>query len=125
MKKNKDDFRFRFRKGGQGKIIVFNLKQIENYRVEVRCDFIAILLQQLRVANQCRINLEWETQKLCNSWIEELNDKNLNIAKTFLDIHHHLAIMDYCSHSVNLNVVQHYKTICELLEKYYSTRATK
>ena len=123
MKKDKNEFKFRFRKGGRGKIVAFNLKQIEDYRVEVRCDFIAILLHQLKVANQCEISLDWEIRKICNEWVDELNNNNSKIALTFLDLNHHRAIMDYCLHSINLCVVQHYKTICELLEKYYSTRA--
>jgi hypothetical protein len=122
MKKNNNDFNFKFRKTGRGKIVSFDVSQIEHYRIEARCDFIPLFLSQLSCANKCEILLEWELQIIFAKWIDEVNEKNKENKTAFLELHIHRAIIDYCLHSINLSVITDFRTIMSMLEFYYEQK---
>jgi hypothetical protein len=122
MKKNNNDFNFKFKKTGRGKIVSFDISQIEHYRIEVRCDFLSILLHQLRQANECEILFQWELQTVFHKWIEEINEKHKENKTTFLELHVHRAIIDYCLYRINLSVVTDFRTIMSMLEFYYEQK---
>ncbi len=116
------EFKFRFKKHPTGKIVKFNVSQLDGHRAEVCSDFIAIFLHQLKVANGCQILLEWENKVITQKWIDEINEKNKEKETTFLELNLHRAIIDYCCHNVNLSAISQHKTILSMLEFYYAQK---
>jgi hypothetical protein len=123
MKTEQSEFKIRFRKRkAGGKILYFNPNQLDKYRTEVKCDFVFILLNQLKIANNCEITLDYDLQILGDTWIKEFNENNSKVKTTLLDLHHHRAIMEYCKQNVHISCISDFKLICELLENHYKMR---
>lgn len=122
MKENKNGFKFRFKKHSRGKLIKFDLKQLEPYRIEARHDFLCFLKQQLERANNCEILFEHEVRQENVKWTDEINKKEIGKQISFLELMLRRAISDFCQYSINLSAVSNYKQIMAMLEFYYEQK---
>lgn len=109
MAKTKE-FKFTLRKGGNGKIVKFNLEQLEDYSNRAQWDFVAILIHHLKIANDCVIHLD-----------HDIHMKMLEVPvpqsyKTIIGLHLSRAVIDYCMNPTVHILGEQACTILKLLE---------
>lgn len=116
-------FKFKFKKSKTCKILSFNIEQILSLRNEVRVDFLALLLTQIRAANNSTIRLDHEIELIANDWLKEFNEKSNR--KSLIEHYKHLALMDFCSNSVNISCVDDFEIVVLLLDDHYKWRDSR
>lgn len=122
MIKTPKEFKIKYRKGGDCRILNFNKKQLEKYRPEAQLDYLAMLLKQTNEANLSangkRVRLDWQLQEHFNQILYNFNEQSRNSAD-IVELHTHRALTDYCSNGVNICVIRDFEIMMTLFENYY------
>lgn len=122
MTKKLVQFKIRYRKGGDCRILNFDKKQLSKYRPEAQLDYLAMLLKQTNEANLAgkgkRVRLDWELNNHFDLILKSFNEQS-RCSNDILELHTHRAITDYCSNGVNICVLQDFETMMTLFENYY------